>query len=428
MLALVSNQACRPRKRSARRSSRTRACKPSTHSRAPPAASPFRRRCARAAPTSPSATRKPTTLADRFVDLALDQKGDPYIFGAEARLGDDDPDAFDCSELTQWAAHGVGVTLSDGACSQYLALKAKDSLIPVEEALKTKGALLFYFSLEPTSAGAQRRSGPGWPERAHVAISLGDGRTIEARGRKYGVNEFAATHRFNYAGVIPGMTEVAPVADADPATPPPPPQQHDEVRPLYDQIDAGASLDQAKDSDSDGLTDAFERLAGTSPTKVDTDDDGLNDIFEALTSHTDPLSADTDLDGVSDPTEFAQGADAGRIPGVAGVSGTGRFAENIRTTPPDADQDGLSDLFEKRAGLNPKLGDSDADGLSDATEFSLGLKGTAVDTDSDGLTDLLEVTLGSDPLHLGGGPGVSPGAGLPDPLDPASGHDDLDNS
>jgi hypothetical protein len=39
-----------------------------------------------------------------------------------------------------------------------------------------------------------------------VAISLGDGRTIEARGHEYPVGSYAATTgRFNYAAYIPGL-------------------------------------------------------------------------------------------------------------------------------------------------------------------------------------------------------------------------------
>jgi len=68
----------------------------------------------------------------------------------------------------------------------------------VEQALKTPGALLFNFSSEPKPGG-------GRPGQAHVAISLGDGRTIEARGKKYGVGTFDAGDRFKYAAVIPGM-------------------------------------------------------------------------------------------------------------------------------------------------------------------------------------------------------------------------------
>jgi cell wall-associated NlpC family hydrolase len=42
----------------------------------------------------------------------------------------------------------------------------------------------------------------------HIAISLGDGRTMEARGRKYGVGIFdnAAGREWTAAGTIPGLS------------------------------------------------------------------------------------------------------------------------------------------------------------------------------------------------------------------------------
>ena len=185
----------------------------------------------------------------------------------------------------------------------------------------------------------------------------------------------------------------------------------------YDQIDAGLPPDATRDTDGDGLTDAFERLAGTDPTQVDTDHDGLDDAYEALSSHTDPLSADTDHDGFSDALEIARGTDAGRIVGIAGVSGTGAFAENMRTPVIDTDHDGLSDRYEKLAHLNAHSADTDGDGLSDSLEVSLGLDPTKVDTDGDGLTDQLEVQLGQDPLRAGASPGhaLGQGLGLEDP-------------
>jgi hypothetical protein len=57
---------------------------------------------------------------------------------------------------------------------------------------------LFSFSEEPTAGG-------GRPSQAHVAISLGDGKTIEARGKKYGVGTFDAGNRFEYGAIIPGL-------------------------------------------------------------------------------------------------------------------------------------------------------------------------------------------------------------------------------
>jgi hypothetical protein len=64
-------------------------------------------------------------------------------------------------------------------------------------------------------------------------------------------------------------------------------------------IDSGARP-AAVDSDADGLTDDFEKLALANPLTADSDADGLTDGFEALLSHTDPRSADTDQDGLGD--------------------------------------------------------------------------------------------------------------------------------
>jgi cell wall-associated NlpC family hydrolase len=136
--------------------------------------------------------------ARTFLDEALRQAGDPYVWGAHTSPSDADPGAFDCSELVRWAAARAGVQVPDGSWLQYLDLKEKGALVPVEQALRTPGALLFSFSSEPERGG-------GRPSEAHVAISLGDGRTIEARGREYGVGVFDAGDRFEYGAVIPGL-------------------------------------------------------------------------------------------------------------------------------------------------------------------------------------------------------------------------------
>lgn len=133
-----------------------------------------------------------------FLDEALRQAGDPYVWGAHTSPSDADPGAFDCSEIVRWAAARAGVQVPDGSWLQYLDLKEKGALVPVEQALRTPGALLFSFSSEPKPGG-------GRPSEAHVAISLGDGRTIEARGREYGVGVFEAGGRFEYGAVIPGL-------------------------------------------------------------------------------------------------------------------------------------------------------------------------------------------------------------------------------
>jgi cell wall-associated NlpC family hydrolase len=139
-----------------------------------------------------------TSKTQTFLQNALAQAGDPYVWGASANPADPNPKAFDCSELVRWAAQRAGVDLPDGSWLQYLQLKQQGATIPVAQALQTPGALLFSFSHEPTPGG-------GRPSQAHVAISLGNGRTIEARGRSYGVGSFDAGNRFEYAAVVPGL-------------------------------------------------------------------------------------------------------------------------------------------------------------------------------------------------------------------------------
>ncbi|HSP77131.1 MAG TPA: peptidoglycan-binding protein [Myxococcaceae bacterium] len=135
-------------------------------------------------PRPPPATGRGT--AEAFVQKALAQAGDRYVFGAETRLDDPNPKAFDCSELVQWAAHQVGVSIPDGTMNQLPHCRNHGKTLSVADALRTRGALLFR---------------PG-----HVAISLGDGRTIEAKGSKYGVGIFSAHNRgWTTGALIPGM-------------------------------------------------------------------------------------------------------------------------------------------------------------------------------------------------------------------------------
>jgi len=74
------------------------------------------------------------------------------------------------------------------------------------------------------------------------------------------------------------------------------------VAPIFHSADTLAALQEAIDSDADGLTDAQEAVLGTDPNNVDTDADNLSDLFETKNG-TDPSKADTDGDGVSDYEE-----------------------------------------------------------------------------------------------------------------------------
>jgi cell wall-associated NlpC family hydrolase len=285
-----------------------------------------------------------------FLDAATAQAGDRYIFGAQTSLQDADPDAFDCSELVRWAAGRVGVTLPDGSWNLYLSLKAKGLLIPVEQAVDTPGALLFRFSTEPTP-------GSGRPSGAHVAISLGDGeRTIEAMNPSRGVRLGDATGRgFNFAAVIPGISDGTPAPTPQPPAGGPPAEE------------PALLVSSGVDTDGDGVSDDLEQRLGLDLFKVDTDGDGLSDGYELLVTKTNPKSRDTDGDGLSDSLELALGTDPlspdsdrdGRVDGARG-----QFV--------DQDSDGLSDELERLLTSNPASGDTDSDGFMDAAEYGAG--------------------------------------------------------
>lgn len=119
--------------------------------------------------------------AAQFVAIALAQLGDSYVYGAETSASDPNPNAFDCSELVQWALARTGITFTDGSSAQIAACTP----ISVEQAIKTRGALLHH---------------PG-----HIAISLGDGKTIEAANSRVGVVSYNAAGRFTDAGLVPGL-------------------------------------------------------------------------------------------------------------------------------------------------------------------------------------------------------------------------------
>lgn len=109
---------------------------------------------------------------ETFVRLSLSQTGKRYIFGAEAAPSDPNPRAFDCSELIEWAAARSGIPgVPDGSAQQINAARA----VSVETGILTRGAFLYQ---------------PG-----HIAISLGNGRTIEASNASRPVGQLNARGR-----------------------------------------------------------------------------------------------------------------------------------------------------------------------------------------------------------------------------------------
>jgi len=142
-----------------------------------------------------------TVYIDDVLAFALAQRGDRYVFGAQASIGEKDPKQFDCSDLVRWACGRAGVVpaMPDGSWMQYRHCRDNDTVATIAFALHSRGGLLFKFSSNPLVGGR--------PSEAHVAFSLGDGTTFEARGRRWGVNSWPAYDRgWTHAALIPGCS------------------------------------------------------------------------------------------------------------------------------------------------------------------------------------------------------------------------------
>ena len=330
---------------------------------------------------------------DTFLKVAKAQVGDRYVFGAEVKLNDDDPDVFDCSEFTQWAAHQAGTKIPDGATAQYLHLKEKGLLIPVDKAKDTPGALLFSFDREP-------RPGDGRTPGAHVAISVGDGKVVEAANRRAGVRESTAGDRFEFAAVLPGISDGTGTPLAQPEFAPAAASVVEAALPtIPDPLPPPPDLG-GPDTDHDGLSDAMERRIGLDPLRADTDGDNISDAQELIVHKTDARKADTDGDQLNDAFELAQG---------------------LNPLSPDTDADGHMD-----GSLAPLQVDTDQDGMDDALEQAMGLDARQADSDRDGFSDGLEFKMGSNPLSAQDNPLLhqqpgQPGTGQPGTGQPGAG-------
>jgi len=129
---------------------------------------------------------QPTKAAHLLV-LALKEVGKPYVLGSEGPP-EQSLKTWDCSELVQHLLAQVGVeqvTDSNGRLTQIAAFDGagfqweRSPSITLEEGVKLPGALLFIQS---------EKTYPTKPHHiGHVAISLGNGYVLEARGKAYGV-------------------------------------------------------------------------------------------------------------------------------------------------------------------------------------------------------------------------------------------------
>lgn len=129
---------------------------------------------------------KPTKAAHLLV-LALKEVGKPYVLGSEGPPTES-LKAWDCSELVQHLLAQVGVEQATNSKGRVTPIAVFDGAgfqwersvsIPFGDGVKLPGALLFVRS---SAAYARKPHNIG-----HVAISLGNGYLLEARGSRYGV-------------------------------------------------------------------------------------------------------------------------------------------------------------------------------------------------------------------------------------------------
>lgn len=123
-----------------------------------------------------------------FVNVAFQQVGKPYVWGATGPAG------FDCSGLILYSLAQLKIIFPHYTGDQYNTIVKAGLNISVAEAANIYGALLFIGS-------------PGSPASDHVAISLGNNnQTLQAPHT--GANVFVtggATQGYDVGGLIPGL-------------------------------------------------------------------------------------------------------------------------------------------------------------------------------------------------------------------------------
>ena len=132
-------------------------------------------------------------LASDFVYWAQTRAGGSYVYAAARNPSNTSQMQFDCSSLIQWAAYQAGIKSFPGdTVSQIAYLERAGASISVAKADKTRGALLY--------------KSQGGGKNDHVAISLGNGKTIEASSPSVGITSLSVYGRgFNLGFIVPGL-------------------------------------------------------------------------------------------------------------------------------------------------------------------------------------------------------------------------------
>ena len=148
-----------------------------------------------------------TVTPNQIIETARGQFGKPYIYASAPEPSVKNPKSFDCSGYTRWVFGRNGVAIPMGSWNQAIMCRDHGTIIPVSEAIRTPGALLF---------GGPNNGYSGYGPSGHVAISLGNGYTAEAMGTAYGVGSWRASGRpWTNAGLVPGVTYSNPPVNAN---------------------------------------------------------------------------------------------------------------------------------------------------------------------------------------------------------------------
>lgn len=133
-----------------------------------------------------------TASAERGIAWGKKQLGERYAWSAKG------PNAWDCSGFVSGYIRAGGGSISGNTVSLMAACRAAGSTVPAAQALKIRGALLFRMA-------SYTQSPRGNPN--HVAVSLGNGQTLEARGRGFGVGVFggASGRGWTDGALVPGF-------------------------------------------------------------------------------------------------------------------------------------------------------------------------------------------------------------------------------
>ncbi|MEM7801413.1 MAG: LamG-like jellyroll fold domain-containing protein, partial [Chloroflexota bacterium] len=159
------------------------------------------------------------------------------------------------------------------------------------------------------------------------------------------INDFIVTRGGEVISWIVGAGIIQPYQDVD----------GDGLLP-----DNGADPDNfSPDSDSDGLSDAWELENGTDATQADRDNDGLSDYWEIF-YNTNPHRSDTDGDGLLDGEEFFH-SQTNYAWEEESEPWTGGW-----TIIYDVDDEGNG--LETFVSANPTISDTDSDGIFDVDE------------------------------------------------------------